>query len=252
MHNLKKRSDKSPVSDTFDPQRLPRPLRYRSALLRLRYILLSVGVMLVLVVAGLTIFINQSVAHDKSTLVATRTLIPTPIHTPAPTSTPIPIPTSTPVPTPTSIPTPMPVPALIPTATPRPVPPTMQTYEAELSSNTLIGNTSVISVASCSACSGGEKVWYIGNGNALQFNLVNVTVSGNYILTLYYCTNEDRVGYVSVDNNPGIAVSFASTGSFNIVGSHAILVTLNAGDNTIKFYNDNGFAPDLDKIVISA
>ena len=56
-------------------------------------------------------------------------------------------------------------------------------YEAESSANTLVGGAKV---ASCSACSGGQKVGYIGLAGTLQFNNVQASSSGAASVTIYY------------------------------------------------------------------
>jgi hypothetical protein len=59
-----------------------------------------------------------------------------------------------------------------------------------------------------------------------------------------------RYAYLSVNGGPGTPVSFPSTGSFQTVGSIQKTVTLNAGCNTLKFYNPivGNWAPDFDRI----
>ena len=68
-------------------------------------------------------------------------------------------------------------------------------FEAESSANTLAGGAKV---ASCSACSGGQKVGFVGNGGTLTFNGVTASVTGSYqvIRTL---RNEAKV---KIDNKP--------------------------------------------------
>jgi hypothetical protein len=39
--------------------------------------------------------------------------------------------------------------------------------------------------------------------------------------------------------------------SFATVSTATITVTLNSGSNTVKFYNNSAYAPDLDKISVS-
>jgi RHS repeat-associated protein len=61
-------------------------------------------------------------------------------------------------------------------------------YEAESSANTMAAGAGV---QSCSACSGGKEVSWIGrqpNGNAgtLQFNGITVSTAGTYPVTIYY------------------------------------------------------------------
>ncbi|GEM_PF-1291116 len=163
----------------------------------------------------------------------------------SPTPTPTPTNTPTPTPTPTNTPTPTPTPSGQPT-----------TYEAESSSNTLTGRAAV---ASCSNCSGGQKVGYVGNGDGqgegtLQFNGINVASSGSYQITIYYLNGDsgNRTAQMSVNGGAATNVSFPSTGSWPNpnVGSVNVTVNLNAGNNTLKFSNPSAWAPDFDRITV--
>lgn len=128
------------------------------------------------------------------------------------------------------------------------LPPMLLSYEAESSVNTLSGGAVI---ASCSGCSGGEKVGYVGNGGTLQFNDVNVGSSGNYALTIYYCDGDSgRSANMSVNGGTGTTLNFSNTGGWNIVGTLTVTVSLNAGNNTIKFYNNSNWAPDFDRITV--
>lgn len=108
---MKKKHDESSVADHTSPsQRLPRPLSYRSPLLRPRILLLSLVIALVLVVivgTTVTIFRHLGATSVTRTPTAIKTLIPTPTPTshPTPTSTPTLIPTSVPTPLPNFLPT---------------------------------------------------------------------------------------------------------------------------------------------------
>ena len=64
-------------------------------------------------------------------------------------------------------------------------------YEAEAPANTLAGGAVV---SSCSTCSGGAKVGFVGNGGTLTFNSVSVPSAGTYRVTLVYCSGDPRPG----------------------------------------------------------
>jgi hypothetical protein len=128
--------------------------------------------------------------------------------------------------------------------------PPATSYEAEAPSNTIAG---AARVASCSSCSGGEKVGFIGNGpaNFVTFNNVRATLAGNHTLTVFCLVKGSRSFSVSV--NGGAAQTVSCTGTtFSVPVSNppSITVNLNAGSNTIKFFNDTAFAPDLDRITV--
>jgi len=59
-----------------------------------------------------------------------------------------------------------------------------------------------------------------------------------------------RVRYpCTVPELPGSEVPVTGT-SWDIPTTTTITVPLNAGTNNVKFYNDNAYAPDLDRITI--
>jgi hypothetical protein len=118
-------------------------------------------------------------------------------------------------------------------------------YEGEAGS--LSGAARLIS---CSACSGGQKVGYIGNGSANYVTLtVNASSAGSRTMTIYYLVSGSRSFYVSVNGGAGAQLSLSGT-SWDTPVSTTMTVSLNAGNNTIRFYNDGAYAPDLDRIVI--
>jgi hypothetical protein len=122
------------------------------------------------------------------------------------------------------------------------------TIEAEAAGNTLAGNAAV---ASCSTCSGGAKVRFIGNSAANYAVINNVTMStaGSRTLTITGEVNGTRTFFVSV--NGGAASQVAVTGtSWSAPVTATMTVALNAGTNSIKLFNDGGYAPDLDSITV--
>jgi hypothetical protein len=42
----------------------------------------------------------------------------------------------------------------------------------------------------CSTCSGGQKVGFVGNGGTLTFNGVTAATSGTYQVTIAYCSGD--------------------------------------------------------------
>jgi alpha-L-fucosidase len=128
-------------------------------------------------------------------------------------------------------------------------PPPPSKIEAEASGNTLSG---AAVVSSCSACSGGAKVRFIGNNasNYVIVNNVNVTTAGSHQLTIAYGVNGTRTFDLSVNGGATIAVNCTGT-DFNTPATTTVTVNLNAGNNTIKFFNNSAYAPDLDAISVS-
>ncbi|HEX3642094.1 MAG TPA: carbohydrate-binding protein [Ktedonobacteraceae bacterium] len=126
-------------------------------------------------------------------------------------------------------------------------------YEAAAPGNTLSGGAKVWD---CSQCSGGKRVRYIDKGGALQFNKVSAKRAGQYTLWIYYIDVEglktSRALYISVNGGSAIAYKTLGTGTWSGLRTLKVTVSLNAGNNTIKFSNPLGSAPNLDRIVVSS
>lgn len=106
-------------------------------------------------------------------------------------------------------------------------------------------------IASCASCSGGSSVGYIGNGTANYVTLnVVASAAGNRTLTIYSLVSGTRSFSVSVNGGAAQTVSITGSSWTSPVAASPITVALNAGNNTVKFYNDTAYAPDLDRIVI--
>jgi hypothetical protein len=123
------------------------------------------------------------------------------------------------------------------------------TVEAEASGNTIAGSTRT---SSCSACSGGTKVGFIGNGagNYVTINGLTPSAAGNRTLTISYLLSGTRSFFVSVNGGADQQVTLTGT-SFSTVSTTTITVNVKAGSNTVKFHNDSAYAPDLDKVSIN-
>jgi hypothetical protein len=128
-------------------------------------------------------------------------------------------------------------------------PPTATSYEAESPANTLAGGAVF---QTCSTCSGGQKVGFVGNGGTLTFNGVTAATSGTYQVTIAYCSGDPRPAMVSVNGGTPQALSFSSTGSFSTVGTMTVPLTLTAGTNTIEFGDPATYTPDFDRIIVAA
>jgi hypothetical protein len=131
---------------------------------------------------------------------------------------------------------------------PKPAPPTVTSYEAESPANSKSGTKTY----GCDGCSGSTKVGNIGqNFGTLEFRGI-AGRSGPATVTLVYVNGaEPRRGEISVNGGAPVSLRFPSTGDWNAVGTMDVTVQLRAGTNTLTLFNDNGFAPDLDRIVVS-
>ena len=121
--------------------------------------------------------------------------------------------------------------------------------EAEAPGNTLAG---AAATATCSTCSGGAKVRFIGNGAANYETINNVTVgaAGNRQLTITYEVDGARTFDVSVNGGAAIAVPVTGT-SWSTPARTTVTVALAAGANSLTFSNPSAYAPDLDQISVS-
>jgi hypothetical protein len=107
--------------------------------------------------------------------------------------------------------------------------------------------------ASCSTCSGGTKVRWIGNGRGYVTVTVNgVASAGNYPMTITYELGEaSRTYYIQVNGGSPRQVTLTSNVTdWNTPLNVTVQIALSAGTNTIKFYNPTGNAPDLDRVTV--
>lgn len=153
-----------------------------------------------------------------------------------------------PVPQPTTThPTPSPSPA-----PPAPVPGPVS-FEAESATNSLIGTHTF----TCTPCSGGKKVGYVGKGNVLEFNNVSWGDGGSVLLVLSYVNGDttSRTAYVAVNGGTPGKFTFKSTNNWNNVGTLTLKVTLKPGMNRISVTSpstSSEYGPDFDRITVRA
>jgi hypothetical protein len=168
------------------------------------------------------------------------------------------VPTNTPVPpSATFTPTNTPVgPTATNTRTNTPTATTVvgNSYEAESANNTLAGGALI---ATCVPCSNSAKVGYVGNNaGTLQFNGVSASSAGSYTVTIFYTNGAGsaRTAALSVNSGGTVTLSFPDTGGWMTVGSLTTTVSLNAGNNTLRFSNPSAgsWTPDFDRIVVNS
>jgi endo-1,4-beta-D-glucanase Y len=117
----------------------------------------------------------------------------------------------------------------------------------EAESGTVAGGAKV---GSCAACSGGQKVGYIGNGGTLTLSVSSDT-AGSYPMKISFLNGSSAARSATITvNGTGTNVSFPTDGSWSTVQTLTVTVTLKAGTNTIVFGNASGWGPDVDKIVV--
>lgn len=124
-------------------------------------------------------------------------------------------------------------------------------YAATASANAI---GSPAKITGCSVCVGGKRVGYIGKGGTLQFNNVNVSTTGTYVLSISYIDGDaGRSLQMSVNGGSEVTLRFHGNNNknWNQLQTTLVNVQLNAGSNTIKFSNSSAYGPDLNFITIS-
>lgn len=126
--------------------------------------------------------------------------------------------------------------------------PETYSFEAEAPENTLTGNAAARDCQPQIGCSGGQIVGGLWAGASLQFNNVTVDTAGIYVMTIHYISGDPRPIHVSVNGGPKDMFSPPKTADWNTLGVYEIEVELSAGANTIRFSDEGGWSPDIDKI----
>lgn len=131
------------------------------------------------------------------------------------------------------------------------------TYEAESTVNTLTGDARCATYSPLHASAGGY-VTYVGKGSMLQFNNVVADHDGEYMLTIYYITQDKRNAKLLVNGevlcdplvfngNDDMTHTYSPEG----MGWKMIPVKLKAGTNTITLQSyADGWAPNFDRITL--
>lgn len=127
----------------------------------------------------------------------------------------------------------------------KPAPSPSTSYEAE---SAVLGGSA--SIASCPACSDGEKVGSLGLGvnNTVTFN-ATVPKAGEYLMQVDSMTIGLR-SYLYAVNGGSYQTLNCSGGSFLLPSSTTVPVRLDKGINAITFGSPVSYPPDLDRIVI--
>lgn len=102
-------------------------------------------------------------------------------------------------------------------------------------------------IQNCGTCSGGRKVGDLGGDNQSYFTYdVNAEDAGTYNLNFTFISGDPRSIFISINNGPATEVQCESA-NWETTADTELEVTLNSGNNTIRFFNNIGFAPDIDK-----
>jgi alpha-galactosidase len=119
-------------------------------------------------------------------------------------------------------------------------PGTAMHYEAETGS-TLFG---VASIQDCGSCSGGQQVGDLGYDRYMTYD-VSVPETGTYNLKLFFNSGDQRSVFISANGSGSVEVP-CLTGDWGLYANQDVSIDLVSGVNTLKFYNDNGWAPNID------
>lgn len=123
----------------------------------------------------------------------------------------------------------------------------------EAETATLIKNSSdQPRIVNKAEASGGKVVGWLGNSDTYKilFNNINVKKSGPHNISVSYFSGESRNLTIKV-NGTTYALTGLNSGGWNTAKSATLNnIAMNTTDNVIEIYNANGFAPDIDKILL--
>ncbi|APZ33378.1 hypothetical protein BOH66_03110 [Microbacterium aurum] len=125
-------------------------------------------------------------------------------------------------------------------------------WQAENGANTFMGTAST---TYCQGCSNAARANGLGNGGGVQFNNVSVGTAGTYRLNFTYSSGSPandpaRAFRITVNGTTFNTGALMQSGTWDTLRSFDIDVPLTAGNNTIKFDNPTGWAPDLDAFTL--
>lgn len=108
----------------------------------------------------------------------------------------------------------------------------------------------LVSSIDCGGCASGSRI--IGLGLLATLTVpVNADSAGTRQLTIAYETVLQRDLYVSVNGGAAQKLTLAGTGGWDKPGWTSLSIDLKQGENSIKFSNPLGLAPDLDQITVN-
>lgn len=99
-------------------------------------------------------------------------------------------------------------------------------------------------------------VGWVGSGvegsGSVTFENVVAQEDGFYTVDVVYVLGEAfRYGAFSVNGGEEVSYRFANTGGWNILNTRSTVLFLNKGNNSIRYYNDEGWAPSIDCITLT-
>lgn len=103
--------------------------------------------------------------------------------------------------------------------------------------------------------SGLKSVGYVGQGadNDIVFENVYADKAGKYQLEIFFISGTQRDMYVSVNDGEAVKLSnlLSYSNDWSAVGKTVIEAELKEGSNTIRLFNEETYAPSIDRIGVS-
>src|SRR5690606_7073421 len=102
-------------------------------------------------------------------------------------------------------------------------------------------------IQECGSCSNNQQVGNLGGSPENYFTYdLDILKGGDYKMNLSFSSGDPRSIFISVNDNAPVEV-VCDSGDWSTVGSISLTLSFTAGSNTIKFYNDNDYGPNIDK-----
>ncbi|WP_432842674.1 hypothetical protein [Dactylosporangium sp. CA-092794] len=103
-------------------------------------------------------------------------------------------------------------------------------------------------IIECPSCDGGRRVGYIGGPNTLAIRVDGVPAAGERTLVIVYETQDPRTLKVAVGDGPVHTLALSGAADYLIPARTRLTVYVPAGTSWIRFFNDEGSAPDINRI----
>lgn len=118
--------------------------------------------------------------------------------------------------------------------------------------NDLGHDSEIIRYSDDAAASCGVKAGYLGNSpeNVMQWRDVYSENGGEYKITIRFASGENRDLKVKINEDTTILFKDLYSGGYSTYSSVSFNCKLKKGDNTVTLGRDDGWAPDIDGIVI--
>ncbi|KAF7719546.1 Galactan 1,3-beta-galactosidase [Penicillium ucsense] len=129
---------------------------------------------------------------------------------------------------------------------------TTTSSEAESSSNSLANGARILS---CSNCSGGKSVGYLGGSSngGIKFSSISTSSSGKTTVQIRYENGDSTQRYATVTvNGQSHILAFIPSQNGNTPSSSSLNVNLNSGNSNVISISgyQGGWAPDVDRLLV--